>query len=59
MKKQWWTDEVIQSNAKGLGEVCGFLGDYKVSVTCNGQTTVREVKLGSDGGKITLSLPAE
>ena len=59
VKKQWWTDEVIRSNAKGVGQVRGFLGDYQVSVTRDGKTTVQEVTLAQDGGKVTLSLPAE
>lgn len=56
---QWWTDETIQSDAKGQGQVRGFLGDYQVRVTHEGRTAVGEVTLDRDGSKVSVSLPRE
>lgn len=57
--KQWWTNETLQSDGKGIASVRGFLGDYQVSVVHEGETTTGDVTLDRNGGGIRIVLPKE
>lgn len=38
IKKEWHTDRTVKTNAEGLAGVRGFLGEYEITVTRNGQS---------------------
>ena len=42
IKGKWWTRAQIKSGPDGLSRLRGFLGDYRVTVSVGGKTTVLE-----------------
>jgi hypothetical protein len=54
---QWWTRAEGQTNGQGDYQTRGFLGDYEVSATAGGKSTLVEAKLTADGQNLTLILP--
>ncbi|MFB3903012.1 MAG: endo-1,4-beta-xylanase [Acidobacteriota bacterium] len=52
----WWTDVSQVSDQQGKAEVRGFLGDYEVDVSFEGQTTTQRLSLGKEGVTRTVSL---
>jgi GH35 family endo-1,4-beta-xylanase len=56
VKNQWWTDETITTDAKGLGQLRGFLGEYKVSVEHDGQSVSANVMLHREGATVRIQL---
>ena len=55
--KQWWTNASGTSNAAGTYSTRGFYGDYKLSVTVNGKTETRNIRLEKGVGEVTVKLP--
>lgn len=55
VKKQWWTDETLKSDAEGKGQVSGFLGDYEVSLIHDGRTITKVVSLTREGAEVIFS----
>lgn len=51
---EWWTQETVTTDARGLASVRGFAGDYRVTATLDGQTVTAEPRLSRDG--ITVEL---
>ncbi len=54
--KRWWTDVTLDTAADGTTRTRGFLGDYAITVTCNGVTKTVPAKLTKAGAKLTVSL---
>lgn len=53
--KTWHTDETLTTDAKGLATTRGFVGDYDVTVTVDGQTTTRQTTLSPDGQTVRIA----
>jgi endo-1,4-beta-xylanase len=53
---RWWTDRKLQTNAKGLCTTRGFLGDYTVTVTANGEVQTTQFTLDKPGARVTIRL---
>jgi endo-1,4-beta-xylanase len=46
---QWWTDEVMTTNANGSAQVRGYRGKYRITVSCpDGSTTSQDIVLDGD-----------
>ena len=55
---KWWTDTTCTSDASGSCLVRGFLGDYELTVTSGGTTTVATASMPSKAGQsVTITLP--
>ena len=54
--KQWWTNAQGRSDARGNYTTRGFLGDYQISATFNGQTKTIPAALVKGGSTITITL---
>jgi hypothetical protein len=55
---KWWTDTTCTSDASGSCLVRGFLGDYELTVTSGGTTTVVPASMPTKAGQsITITLP--
>lgn len=53
---QWWTREEGRSDAQGIFQVRGFLGDYKIVVKDGQNEKTKKVHLVSEGAQIVVSL---
>jgi hypothetical protein len=51
---QWWTRETRTTDADGRVELRGFLGDYTITVTHDGGSTVESTSLTGDGAVVTI-----
>jgi GH35 family endo-1,4-beta-xylanase len=56
VEKEWHTEQTIRTNEDGFATVRGFLGDYEITVTCNGKrkTVFQSLNKGSDHVRIRL-----
>jgi endo-1,4-beta-xylanase len=54
---QWWTRVAGVSGSDGRYRTRGFYGDYKLSVTVNGRTSTRTIKLQKGMGEVVIKLP--
>jgi endo-1,4-beta-xylanase len=54
--KTWWTVVSGSSDVGGQYSARGFLGDYKLTVTANGKTTTRSLKLEKGMGEVVITL---
>jgi len=54
--KDWWTDATLQTGADGTAQTRGFLGDYDITVTQNGQSQTISKSLTSDGLKLQVTV---
>ncbi len=57
VKKAWWTDVTTSSDANGLVNTRGFLGDYVLTATLGSKTVSMPVKLEKTSGEFLLKLP--
>jgi GH35 family endo-1,4-beta-xylanase/peptidoglycan/xylan/chitin deacetylase (PgdA/CDA1 family) len=48
---EWWTNEQLKTDSKGVVKTRGFKGKYDIIVTVDGVTKTEKIKL-SDGGKV-------
>ena len=55
---QWWTDETLESDAKGEARLSAFLGDYKVTVKHKGKTITQTQALvdAQDGKSLVFTI---
>jgi endo-1,4-beta-xylanase len=51
---EWWTRESTTTNPSGVGEVRGFLGDYRVTVRSSDRTAVWEGRLEKPGRELVV-----
>lgn len=56
VRKQWWTEEDEMTDAEGLFQLRGFLGDYEVIVSHEGKTAPTRFKLEKGGAQVRLEL---
>ena len=56
VKEQWWTSETATTNETGSCQVRGFLGDYLITASLNGQSGEIEAKLVQSGSKARVEL---
>ena len=54
--KTWWTNISGSSDASGQYKARGFLGEYKLTVTANGKTTVKSLKLEKGMAEVVITL---
>lgn len=54
---QWWTDENKVTDAQGHIQTRGFLGEYKLTVTANGNTVIQTLSLPKDGSSLQIVMP--
>ena len=52
----WWTEENGETNNSGIYQLRGFLGDYQISVTVDGEAVTRTFALRAGGGGLTVRL---
>jgi endo-1,4-beta-xylanase len=57
VKRTWWTDTSVSSDAAGKAMNRSFLGDYELTATLGAKTVTVNVKLGETSGEFTLKLP--
>jgi endo-1,4-beta-xylanase len=50
----WWTNSNLTSDGAGAAKLRGFLGDYRATVTANGQTKVVEFSLPKQGAAVDV-----
>jgi endo-1,4-beta-xylanase len=55
--KQWWTDAHVTTNASGISQIRGFLGDYEITATSRNQTATTHIALTGGGKEVRISLP--
>ncbi len=55
--KQWWTDEIATTDARGAYKVRGFLGDYEITAALGDRNVTQLVRLTHDGADVTITLP--
>lgn len=53
---QWWTDTELTADEAGLAQTRGFLGDYRITVTWQGQSRTIEASLDSRGLAMDVTL---
>lgn len=59
IRQQWWTQTTAQTDAHGIATFRGFLGDYRLQTTINGQPLVLDVTLApGDDNHWDLKPPA-
>lgn len=46
VRKAWWTDTTLATDASGAASLRGFKGHYRITVTANGRTTTVETDIG-------------
>lgn len=51
---QWWTDERGATDEQGVYQTRGFLGDYLITVTADGQTQHETLSLNPDGKTVDV-----
>jgi GH35 family endo-1,4-beta-xylanase len=51
---EWWTDEVLHTDAEGYVSTHGFLGDYRIDVMHEGRTQQRNLILVPQGLSETI-----
>jgi hypothetical protein len=51
---EWRTRETRTTDADGRVELRGFLGDYTITVTHDGRSTVESTSLTGDGAVVTI-----
>jgi hypothetical protein len=56
VKNQWWTNESVRTDVRGVGSVRGFLGDYEITVTGGGKAVTKAVKLEPQGLRVKFFL---
>jgi hypothetical protein len=54
---QWMTKANGKANATGEFATRGFLGDYEITVTANGQTKTVKTQLPKAGQTLKVTLP--
>jgi hypothetical protein len=52
--KHWWTNATGASNAQGVYQTRGFLGDYEVSVTAGNKTKTTQIMLTKEGKAVKV-----
>ncbi len=56
--RDWWTNLDGVTNARGLFQGRGFLGEYEVQVERGGQSVTQRFSLERSGSRMTIQLPA-
>ncbi len=56
VKRQWWTNADLKTDASGSTQVRGFQGEYEVTVTHQGITEVASVVLGREGKSLAVQI---
>ncbi len=56
VRKEWWTDETIITDAKGAINTRAFLGDYNITVTVNGKEHSSLLSLKQTGVNIAIAV---
>ena len=54
--KQWWTDQHASTNAAGILEMRGFLGDYQITATVGAKTATTQTVLTDSGTSVRVTL---
>lgn len=54
VKRKWWTDASLESDAKGEANLDAYYGWYDIRIEHGGKTKTFEVKHATGGGKPTL-----
>jgi GH35 family endo-1,4-beta-xylanase len=55
--KEWHTDLTATTDAGGQTVARGFLGEYRITVTCNGVSKTMPLTLTREGAKLTVVFP--
>jgi endo-1,4-beta-xylanase len=55
--KQWWTDQHVSTNDKGIAEVRGFLGNYEIAASVGTRTGTAKTTLTDQGISVSITLP--
>lgn len=55
--EEWWTDIQGQTNGEGRWGDRGFLGQYRIKITANGQELTENIELTQSGVDLTFRLP--
>lgn len=55
--KKWWTDELHATDAQGMIKTRGFMGNYVITVTAEGQSRTRKLSLDQTGQTLKVVLP--
>ena len=45
---QWWTDEILSTDATGKVSLAAFKGQYQISYECNGEKIQQDIELSED-----------
>ncbi len=53
---QWWTNEQVTTSSQGDAKLRGFLGEYDITVTTNGQSRQLRTSLTREGKQLTIKL---
>jgi endo-1,4-beta-xylanase len=56
VKKEWWTNAELLTDAKGEAPLDAFYGWYEVSATKDGRSAILQPKHATNGGRPTLTL---
>lgn len=56
VKKQWWTDETLTTDTNGCASLRGFLGDYTITTSAQGQSQTTAVSLPHCGRSVEVIL---
>lgn len=57
--KEWWTNAQGASDAQGKYFVRGFLGEYEVTVSVNGQTKTMPLQLTKTGASVFVAMDSK
>ncbi len=55
---QWWTDEMLDTDAEGDAALRAFAGEYLVTVTVDGEEYEQELVLTNNGGSLQFMIGA-
>jgi GH35 family endo-1,4-beta-xylanase len=56
VKKQWWTNEISETDTNGQCQLRGFLGDYRITVEHNEGMIEREFKLEKGESHVRIGI---
>ena len=54
---QWWTESDQVTDGSGICSVTGFLGDYEITVSAQGESEIVSASLPAGGATVQVSLP--
>jgi GH35 family endo-1,4-beta-xylanase len=55
--KQWWTNETLETNNKGVVQTRGFLGDYEITAEYDGKKATQKTAVTREGNRVRVVIP--